>query len=51
MGKKTASFRTKAAVQTGKRVRCMNEILQAMQVIKMYTWERPFAKLIDKIRK
>lgn len=29
----------------------MNEILQGIQVIKMYTWEPPFADIVDKIRR
>lgn len=29
----------------------MNEIIQAIQVIKMYTWERTFAHVVDGIRK
>lgn len=29
----------------------MNEIIQAIQVIKMYTWESSFAKLIAKLRR
>lgn len=29
----------------------MNEIIAAMQLIKMYAWEKSFAKLIGKVRK
>lgn len=29
----------------------MNEIISGMKVIKMYTWERPFADLIARTRK
>ena len=29
----------------------MNEIIQGIQVIKMYTWEKSFAKIVDAIRR
>lgn len=49
--KKTASFRRRAAARTDIRVKLMNEIIQGIQVIKMYAWEKPFAAVIAKIRK
>jgi len=36
---------------TDKRICLMNEVISGIQVIKMYTWEKPFAKLINYIRK
>uniref|UniRef100_A0AAG5CR64 Uncharacterized protein n=1 Tax=Anopheles atroparvus TaxID=41427 RepID=A0AAG5CR64_ANOAO len=51
VGKKTATYRMKAAKRTDLRVRFMNEIIQGIQVIKMYTWESSFAKMIEKIRR
>lgn len=51
MGKKAADYRLMTAERTDVRVRFMNEIIQGIQVIKMYTWERSFARVIDKIRR
>ncbi|XP_035901949.1 multidrug resistance-associated protein 4 [Anopheles stephensi] len=51
VGKKTATYRMKAAKRTDLRVRFMNEIIQGIQVIKMYTWESSFAKMIETIRR
>ncbi|XP_037911371.1 probable multidrug resistance-associated protein lethal(2)03659 [Hermetia illucens] len=49
--RKTASFRQKAAARTDKRVKLMNEILQGIQVIKMYAWEKPFSAVVASVRK
>ncbi|XP_053685732.1 ATP-binding cassette sub-family C member 4 [Sabethes cyaneus] len=51
IGKKTATYRMRAAKRTDLRVRFMNEIIQGIQVIKMYTWESSFAKMINQIRR
>ncbi|XP_055536637.1 ATP-binding cassette sub-family C member 4-like [Wyeomyia smithii] len=51
IGKKTATYRMKAAKRTDLRVRFMNEIIQGIQVIKMYTWESSFAKMVSQIRR
>ncbi|KAL7737810.1 hypothetical protein ACLKA6_006196 [Drosophila palustris] len=49
--KAATQFRTRSAEHRDKRVKLMNEIIGAIQVIKMYAWEKSFAKLIAAVRK
>lgn len=51
VARKLSKFRDNAAVRTDERVRLMNEIITGIKVIKMYTWEKPFAELVARSRK
>ncbi|XP_050058893.1 ATP-binding cassette sub-family C member 4-like isoform X5 [Aphis gossypii] len=51
LGQKLSQTRLKTAKMTDKRICLMNEVISGIQVIKMYTWEKPFAELIKCIRK
>ncbi|XP_052753822.1 ATP-binding cassette subfamily C member 4-like [Galleria mellonella] len=44
-------LRGKIAKRTDERVKVMSELVNGVQVIKMYAWEMPFQKLVDKLRK
>lgn len=48
--KKAAYYRQKTAERTDLRVKLMNEIIQGIQVIKMYAWEKSFAKVVAEVR-
>uniref|UniRef100_A0A671USX9 ATP binding cassette subfamily C member 4 (PEL blood group) n=1 Tax=Sparus aurata TaxID=8175 RepID=A0A671USX9_SPAAU len=39
------------AVLTDDRIRTMNEVISGIRVIKMYGWEKPFAALVDEVRR
>ncbi|KAK4878922.1 hypothetical protein RN001_007068 [Aquatica leii] len=51
MGKLSAKFRLKTARRTDARIRLMDEIIRGIEVIKMYAWEKSFAKLVHLYRR
>lgn len=50
MGRWFGRLRSLTAARTDERIRLMNEIIPAMRVIKMYTWEDPFGALVEQAR-
>lgn len=51
LGHYTLLLRKKIADRTDKRIGIMNEIIQGIQVIKMYAWEIPFHNLVSEARR
>lgn len=51
LSKYTSKLRMKVAQKTDYRVGIMNEIIQGIQVIKMYAWEIPFQKVVAEARR
>ncbi|XP_055381149.1 probable multidrug resistance-associated protein lethal(2)03659 [Condylostylus longicornis] len=49
--KKAAQYRLSTAKRTDFRVKLMNEIIQGIQVIKMYAWEKSFAYIVGETRR
>ncbi|KAG4079206.1 hypothetical protein HA402_004581, partial [Bradysia odoriphaga] len=49
-GKVSTKIRSEVASLTDERVSLMNEIVSGVQVIKMYSWEEPFARLVELAR-
>ncbi|KAL9693210.1 hypothetical protein quinque_012495 [Culex quinquefasciatus] len=50
LGKRAAGFRMRAARATDERVKFTNEVIQGIQVLKMYVWEIPFEAIVRKLR-
>lgn len=51
ISRKIAKLRSIVAKRTDERVRLMNEIVNGIQVIKMYAWEKPFEAVVRASRK
>lgn len=51
LGKKSANVRLKTAQRTDKRVESMYSIINGIQVIKMFGWEKAFERVIEAIRR
>lgn len=51
MGTMTAKYRFRLSGKIDSRIRVMNEIIQGIQIIKVYAWEKHFAKIVDAMRK
>ncbi|XP_055086827.1 ATP-binding cassette sub-family C member 4-like isoform X3 [Periophthalmus magnuspinnatus] len=50
-GRLFSRFRAETAILTDDRIRTMNEVISGIRVIKMYGWEKPFADLVDEVRR
>lgn len=51
LSKLSSKLRMKIAYRTDNRVGIMNEIVQGIQVIKMYAWEKPFQAVVAEARR
>ena len=51
MGTQFGKLRERTAEKTDHRIGLMDEIVNGMKVIKMNTWEKPFANLVHESRK
>ncbi|XP_023213002.1 multidrug resistance-associated protein 4-like, partial [Centruroides sculpturatus] len=50
LSKLYSKLRLQAAILGDKRLNLLNEMIADMRLIKMYTWELPYAALVEKIR-
>uniref|UniRef100_A0A3P8ZF49 Multidrug resistance-associated protein 4 n=1 Tax=Esox lucius TaxID=8010 RepID=A0A3P8ZF49_ESOLU len=50
-GRFFSSLRGETAALTDNRIRIMNDVVSGIRIIKMYAWEKPFAALVDEVRR
>ncbi|KAJ8012699.1 hypothetical protein DPEC_G00045600 [Dallia pectoralis] len=50
-GRLFSSLRGKTAALTDSRLRTMNDVVSGIRIIKMYAWEKPFAALVEEVRR
>ncbi|XP_031344007.1 probable multidrug resistance-associated protein lethal(2)03659 isoform X3 [Photinus pyralis] len=51
LGSILKKYRLKVSTRRDERIRLTNELIQGINVIKMYAWEKPFAEIISTFRK
>jgi len=51
VGLKVAELRRRQVIESGERVTVIHEILNAIKLVKFYSWEKPFGSNIHEIRK
>lgn len=51
LSKLSAVYRIRVAKKTDDRVSIMNELIQGIQVIKMYAWEKSFNNVVAEARR
>ncbi|XP_048505771.1 probable multidrug resistance-associated protein lethal(2)03659 isoform X1 [Athalia rosae] len=51
LGKLSSKLRLRVALRTDTRIRLMDEIINGIQVIKMYAWEEPLSLLVEIARR
>jgi ATP-binding cassette subfamily C (CFTR/MRP) protein 4 len=49
--KKISTCRTQVAVKTDYRIRLIDSLINGIQTIKMFTWEKPLQKLVEQARR
>ncbi|KAL5284718.1 ABCC4.2 family protein [Megaselia abdita] len=50
VARKMTDYREESSEKTDFRIKLMNEIIRGIKVIKMYAWEKSFAKVIGNVR-
>lgn len=51
LGRKVSRLTSVSAQKTDNRLRLMNQIINGVEVIKMYVWEVPYSLLVEKARR